>query len=132
LSRSQSRVIEIAAGSLEILTGHREDLDNPGFRNRWVSWWKENREQFPNGVRYRDGRTFDAELLIERMEHPDPWTRRTAYDELVISTGEQLPFDADGPWRVQRAHLQGWREWWAKSAERFPAGKWFLDGLPID
>ena len=65
------------------------------------------------------------------MAHDDAWTRRTAYDELVITTGHGLPFDADGPWRVQQAHLREWRAWWQKSSETLPGGHWYLDGKVV-
>jgi HEAT repeat protein len=124
------QVTEIASGALQILTGHNEDVEEPGYRHRWLAWWETNRANFRDGVRYREGRRFDGAMLIERMEHHDAWTRRTAYDELCITTGSRLPFDAEGPWRVQQAHLRGWRTWWAEHRHRFEAGQWFLDGKP--
>ena len=57
--------------------------------------------------------------------------RRSTYDELVVSTGARLPFDAEGPWRVQRAHRAGWARWWAQEAERYPSGSWFFFGERI-
>ncbi len=123
---------EVAAGALSILTGHREDLDEPGYVRRWHAWWDDHGDRFPKGMRHRDGRVFDAGLLIEKMEHDDAWVRRTAYDELVITSGEHLPFDTDGPWRVQQAHLRAWRTWWAKARMRMPAGRWYLHGVGID
>ena len=128
LSTTNSRIREVAAGALEILTGHQEDIDEPGFRSRWHSWWEQHRETLPEGVRHRKGEPFDAGLLIDQMVHPDSWTRRTAYDELVITTGKSLPFDSDGPWRVQQAHLATWRQWWLKNRAHFPPGRWFFDG----
>lgn len=123
---------EVAAAALEILTGHQEDVEAPGLARRWHAWWEDHGEGFSEGVRHREGRVFDVGLLLERMDGPDTWTRRTAYDELVITTGQRLPFDADGPWRVQQAHLRAWRSWWSANRSRLPAGRWFLDGRPID
>ena len=65
------------------------------------------------------------------MTHDDPWTRRTAHDELVITSGQNRPFDADGPWRVQQAHLRSWQEWWRESGGRLRPGRWYLDGHPV-
>ena len=46
-----------------------------------------------------------------------------------LATGGVLaPFDADGPWRVQQAHLREWRRWWGKARHKFPPGHWTLDG----
>jgi hypothetical protein len=73
----------------------------------------------------------DGAVLLGRMEGADPYIRRTAYDELVITTGQRLPFDSDGPWRVQLAHLKAWRQWWSANRARLPSGRWYLDGAPI-
>jgi tetratricopeptide (TPR) repeat protein/HEAT repeat protein len=131
LRTPDTQVVEVAAGALEILTGHHEDLARPGSRHRWEAWWAANGEQFPQGVRYRGGRRLDAGWLIDRMAHDDAYTRRTAYDELVITTGEDRPFDADGPWRIQQAHLRAWRVWWQQTGHAFPAGHWYLDGKAV-
>ncbi len=131
LSVRDRRVVDVASGALQILTGHVEDAEQPGARTRWNQWWEAHSERFAPGVRYRDGKIFALGLLIERMEHSDPWVRRTAYDELVISSGAALPFDSDGPWRVQRAHLTAWRAWWSKHRGALVAGRWYLDGHPI-
>jgi len=125
------RVVEVAAGALSILTGHEEDMDSPGWRNRWHAWWGGHHGRFPEGMRHRDGRVFDCGLLIEKMAHPDAWTRRTSYDELVITCGVNLPFDSDGPWRVQQGHLRAWREWWKKARARYVEGRWYHDGKQI-
>lgn len=124
--------VEVANGSLTTLTGNVEDPDQPGLARRWAQWWEQHQHRFPAGVRHRDGKPFDPGLLIGRMEHDDPWVRRTAYDELVITTGQRLPFDSDGPWRVQQAHLKAWRQGWTAARARMPAGRWYLDGRPID
>lgn len=128
----QHRRAEVASFALQILTGHAEDEEQPGYVRRWRAWWEDHGDRFPKGVRHRDGRVYDAGLLIDKMDHPDPWTRRTAYDELAITTGQSLPFDADGPWRLQQAHLRAWRQWWGRTRTRLPAGRWYLDGEPID
>lgn len=131
LHQRDRRVVEVAAGALEILTGHAEDPDTPGARNRWHAWWEANTGRFKEGVRHRGGKVFECGHLVDRMEHPDAWTRRTAYDELVITSGHTLPFDADGPWRVQQAHVRAWRRWWASAKDRFVAGRWYLDGRQV-
>ena len=86
-------------------------------------WWEAHEGALTPGVRHREGVPFDCGRLIERMGDPESYLRRTAYDELVITSGEALPFDADGPWRVQQAHLATWRRWWSTARERFPAGR---------
>ncbi len=121
----------VASAALTLVTGHRESEDEPALARRWSAWWEEHGGRFPLGVRHRLGRRMDAGLLIELMADDESWTRRTAYDELVITTGHHLPFDADGPWRVQLAHLRAWRAWWATARSRLPGGGWYLDGRPV-
>jgi tetratricopeptide (TPR) repeat protein len=131
LANRDRKVVEVAAGALTILTGHAEEMEEIGGRHRWAAWWETNGPRMKEGVRHRDGKVFDSGLLLAKMDHDDPWVRRTAYDELVITTGASLPFDADGPWRVQRAHLAAWNDWWTRSRARQPGGHWYLDGKRI-
>lgn len=128
LGSRQQHVIEVAAGALQILTGHEEDVTEPGLRGRWNTWWERNQHALPPGVRHRHGAVFDCGALIERMAHHDTYVRRTAYDELVITSGADLPFDADGPWRIQCAHLRAWRQWWQDAGDALEPGRWYLDG----
>ncbi len=123
--------VAVCGAALTILTGHSEDLEESGFRNRWRAWWRGHVERFSPGIRHRDGRVFELGLLIDRLQDDDAWVRRSSYDELVIQSGQNLPFDADGPWRVQQAHLKAWRSWYHLHRSRFGAGRWFLDGRAI-
>jgi hypothetical protein len=124
-------VAEVASGALQILTGHVEDPEEQGLSRRWTQWWEQHGDDMRPGVRHRDGKVFNHALLLSRMDHDDPWVRRTAYDELVITTGSELPFDLDGPWRVQRAHLRAWAAWWTGAKGKFVPGRWYLDGARI-
>ena len=65
------------------------------------------------------------------MGHDDVMVRRNAYDELVIGTGVHLPFDADGPYRVQVQHQARWREWWGKEVARWKSGRWTFHGEDV-
>jgi hypothetical protein len=125
------RVSAVAFGAMQILTGHEEDLDTPGAKNRWKAWCEVNAGTLPDGIRHREGQIFDCGYLIEGMSSDDAWVRRTSYDELVIASGCDLPFDADGPWRVQCGHLAKWRRWWGKTRHTHVTGRWYLDGKQI-
>src|SRR5690606_15623685 len=127
LGRRDRKIVDVAAGALELITGHHEE-DTPGYRARWHSWWETHAADLPEGVRLREGKVFGLDFLLDRMGHDDPWVRRTAYDELCITTGERLPFDADGPWRLQVAHIRAWRKWWVGQKARYLPGGWYLDG----
>lgn len=131
LHHRERQVVEVASGALSILTGRVDDPTEPGVRARWHDWWEQHGRDLSPGVRYRFGRPFDLQTLLDAMDDPDPYARRTAYDELVIASGQSLPFDADGPVRVQLAHKRAWRRWFQAARGRFPAGRWVLDGRPI-
>lgn len=130
LARRDRKVVDVAMGALELITGHHED-DEPGFRARWHAWWEQNEANFHPGMRYREGTIFTGGLLIERLAHDDPWVRRTAYDELCITTGQRLAFDAEGPWRLQQAHVRAWQVWWGENRTHYQPGGWYLGGRKI-
>lgn len=122
----------VAGGALEILTGHPEPVDEALLRARWSEWWGSHATSFSPGCRYRGGRLMDSGLLIDRLGHDDPMLRRSTYDELVISTGMRLPFDPEGPYRVQVNHQATWRRWWREEGCRQQqAGRWSFHGEVI-
>lgn len=125
------RMVEVAAGALEIITGHREEMDEPGWKTKWNLWWEREGDSFDLGCRYRNGSVFTPHMLLERMSADDAWTRRTAHDELVITSGVNLPFDAEGPWRIQQMHLAAWRKWLQEEGHRMRPGRWYLDGQEV-
>ena len=131
MSARNRGVTSVAAGALEMLTGHREDLDQPGLHALWEKYWEDNETRFQDGVRYRDGRVMGLDLLVEKLGDDDGLVRRGAYDELVISTGCNLPFDADGPWRVQLSHRAAWKKWIRAHKEAFTPGDWWFNGNSI-
>ncbi len=120
-----------AAEALAVITGHHENPDEPSLARRWNAWWDEHGQDFPYGERFRHGVRHALGHLVDELDDPMPWVRRGAYDELVVATGRRLPFDVDGPWRVQQANVRAWRRWWADHSQDFPAGHWFFDGALI-
>lgn len=131
LSHRDAPRISVAAGALELLTGHHEDPDQPGLHLRWEAWWEREEAAFEAGHRYRHGRLLSLDALVGQLGDDDAFVRRGAYDELVISTGVNLPFDGDGPWRVQLAHRRGWRAWCREHRDQFPDGRWWFDGTVV-
>lgn len=121
----------VANTALEVLTGHREDLEDTHPKLRWEQWWTEHQGRMPDGTRYRDGRPFSVRTMIQRLAHDDATVRLVSYDELAISTGERLPFDVDGPWRVQLAHRAQWERWWADHAHELPETGWMFGGRGV-
>ena len=122
---------QVALTALEAITGHGEPSDDPHAKQRWKDWWDEHECDFAPGVRYRDGKPLTVRALIERLGHDDLNMRRAAYDELVIATGERLPFDEDGPWRRQLAHRAAWTKWWSENAHELPATGWLFFGQAV-
>jgi tetratricopeptide (TPR) repeat protein len=129
-SRNPTRA-QVASVALEILTGHHERADESLLRNRWTDWWAQHGGNYQAGVRYRQGRKMDPGLLVDRLSHDDALVRRTSYDELVISSGVRLPFDHDGPYRVQVIHQAAWRRWWAQESSSFVPGTWTFFGEQV-
>ncbi len=121
----------VAGAALALLTGHSEDLEAPHPRLRWSQWWDANGGRFSEGARYREGRPLTVRRLMERLGHDDPAARLSGYDELAISTGQRLPFDSDGPWRIQIAHRRAWDRWYADNAHLLPQSGWLFHGRAI-
>ncbi len=127
-ARPEARVAAVASSALEVLTGHHEPHEVPDLRQRWKRYWASVEKAFIPGVRYRYGRKLDPGVLIERMGADELLTRRTSYDELVITSGVQLPFDADGAWRLQVHHRLAWERWWREHRDAFEPGTWTFHG----
>jgi len=127
-SRHNPRRDEAVNAALQLLTGHLEDHEVPDLHRRWTAWWGAHQARFQPGVRHRQGRILDLGQLVSLLDADDAWVRRTSWEELVVQSGERLPLDVDGPWRVQRSQVRAWRTWWTQQRHRFPAGRWFLDG----
>ena len=119
---------QLAGTALELLTGERQDPEEPHPRLRWEAWWSAHQGDFSEGVRYRYGKPFGVRTLIERLGADDAQVRQSAYEELVISTGVRLPFDAEGPWRMQLGHREAWSRWHADHAHELPATGWLFHG----
>lgn len=134
IHRSGSRnpkIAAVASYALEVITGHFESADEPLLRPRWQTWWDQNHRRFIQGHRYRGGKSMSLLLLIDQLKDDNRIVRQAAYDELVISSGAFLPFDIDGPWRVQQSHLFAWQQWWKENQDDFPKGYWFFHGEQI-
>jgi tetratricopeptide (TPR) repeat protein len=130
-SRPEPRVAGMASAALEVLTGHHETPEVPDLKQRWRAWWEENQRAFIPGRRYRWGRLLDPGVLITRLGVDDLVARSSAYDELVITTGAHLPFDADGAWRRQVHHRMAWAAWWRVHRGEYEPGAWTFHGKVV-
>ena len=123
---------QMANAALEIITGHHEDPEESLLRNRWIEWWEKNSGNFQEGCRYRHGEPMDPGTLLNRMWHDDPLVRRAAYDELVLSTGVHLPFDAEGALpRANESHPSVDRLVECTDSRCLSCGRWWFHGEPI-
>ncbi len=121
----------LAVTALELLTGHTESLEDGHPRQRWEAWWEANKHNFDDHRRFRYGKPFGVREMLERLAHDDAGVRTVGYDELVISTGVRLPFDVDGPWRVQQHHRATWERWYADHIHELPRTGWLFHGESI-
>lgn len=131
LSHRDRKRVAVASAALELLTGHREDAAEPGVHARWERWWEQHGDSLREGVRHRDGRPLSPAVLVDKLGDDDALVRRGSYDELVITTGCTLPFDAEGPYRVQLAHQRAWRRWAQQHQGEYRPGAWWFHGRPI-
>jgi uncharacterized protein (TIGR02270 family) len=99
----------------------------------WLKWWKENKSRFDPDVRYRNGKPYSPECLLENLEFPrSPHrVRKLAYEELVIRYGMELPFEADMFVVQQKQALAAIAQWIKANSKRFQAGKWYFAGQLI-
>ena len=77
----------------------------------------------------RNGQTYSLEFLVEQLGHDSPVVRLNCYDELVVASGAQLPFDGRGPWRTQVAQRKAWSIWLKK--QDFKKGQKYFKGDPL-
>lgn len=76
----------------------------------WSAWWREHRDRFEQGRRYRRGEPLSAQAVWRELDGPtlDPAARARAAAELATITPRPRPFDVRG-WVVeQEAALVGW------------------------
>ena len=127
----KDRSVAIAAShALELITGHHENTEDYLLRARWQTWL-DTHNHFVRGIRYRRGEPMSPSTLIDALSHDERIVRMSAYDELVIMTGVNLPFDVDGIWRLQKEQIHAWKDWWSRHQETFPVGKWVYQGSLI-
>lgn len=114
-----------SAEALHTITGAQFDDYNAGNgRHRrdcpcmspqqWETWWAEHGNKFSPNVRWRRGKVFSPGRCIQQMADPtlSCKERHWAYLELVIRTGQDFPFEADGLISEQRTAIEQWKLWW--------------------
>lgn len=99
----------------------------------WQQWWEENREQFDPDCRYRNGKPYSPECLLENISSEKSPTiiRQLAYEELVIRYDLDVPFETDMPVWQQLAAIETYRARLEVASSQFIPGKWYYCGEEI-
>jgi len=97
----------------------------------WREWLENNRELFAPGVRYRNGRPYSPECLIENMksETLPRFLRQLAYEELVIRYTKDFPFHTDRPASFQQQAIAQYEAWSKATANSYQKGQYYFAGL---
>ena len=96
----------------------------------WQKWWSENRGRFDPRIRYRNGKPYSPDCLLENLESDRSrrLVRQLAYEELVIRYGMDFPFETDMLVVQQQQALAKYAEWVKASSSRFHEGEWYFAG----
>lgn len=80
--------------------------------SRWQHWWNERRDSFRSGSRYRRGHPYTPLVSWWELDQwrVTPFERRMLQRELVVRTGQYVPFDPFDFIPVQEAALQQWEQ----------------------
>ena len=100
----------------------------------WKQWWQENKNRFRSALRYRSGKRYGPEALLENLrgETTPGWIREFAAWEFLVRYGVDIPFEPDMPIAEQRKAIQRFAEWVEESGKKFKPGTWYLHGKPVN
>ena len=93
----------------------------------WHVWWKENNSRFRTVLRYRNGRPFTPDCLLENLRHEQSpyFVRQTAYEELVVRYKIDVPFETDMPIPGQLTAIYRMAEIISQGKSQWQAGQWY-------
>lgn len=96
----------------------------------WEQWWQTHRTDFEPGIRYRNGKPYGPQWLMDnlRSEKSPVLVRQIAYEELVVRYGVDIPFETDMTVVDQLRALEQMDAAIADRADRFHPGKWYFSG----
>ncbi len=94
----------------------------------WQLWWDENASNFNPETRYRNGKPYSPECLIENLksEKSPNIIRKLAYEELAIRYGIKAPFETDMSVSQQISAIKE-LEKQIKAAPEFIEGRWYYN-----
>jgi uncharacterized protein (TIGR02270 family) len=96
----------------------------------WEAWLQGNAAQFKADRRYRLGREYGPDVLLECLASetfPKSY-RPLAADELLIRYGIDVPFEPDLPVAVQQRVIEAGAEAVRATAATFDRGRWYCFG----
>jgi uncharacterized protein (TIGR02270 family) len=101
--------------------------------NAWSHWIKQNKKLFQEGVRYRNGKPYSPECLLNNLQsaRTPGRIRLLASEELTIRYGCNVPFEIDQPVQRQKRALVKIAEWVHSTKDKIQEGKWYFAGRPL-
>ena len=99
----------------------------------WRNWWDESKENYDPELRYRNGKPYSPECLIENLtsEKSPNIIRKLAYEELVIRYGIDFRFETEMFVKDQIAAIKQYESWLEANPNKFEHGKWYFHGKLI-
>jgi len=96
----------------------------------WQKWWAENKSRFNPDIRYRNGKPYSPNCLLENLESEKSprIVRQMAYEEFVIRYGIDFPFETDMLVSQQKQAIAKYSEWIKANNSRFREGEWYFSG----
>ena len=101
---------------------------------RWILWWQENGGRFNPAMRYRNGRLYSPQCLIENLgsESVPTTVRDAAVEELAIRYKVDFFFDRRMPVEGQLNALKKYETWNDAASGQFEPGAWYFGGQVME
>ena len=99
----------------------------------WQNWWNDNNQNFDPDIRYRNGKPYSPECLIENLksEKSPDIIRKLAHEELVIRYSIEFPFETEMLVKDQIVAIEQYENWLEANPDKFAKGKWYFHGKLI-
>jgi hypothetical protein len=99
----------------------------------WCQWWQDKRFRFDPEMRYRNGRLYSPEKLLENLSDLDgpDLIRNLACEELLARYGIDIPFDTRMTVADQQRAIRAMRSRLNGNPDGFVEGLWYDRAQPI-
>lgn len=99
-------------------------------KETWRDWWHRNRACFDPGLRYRHGRPFGVDCLLETLQSPSAsrQSRQLALEELVIRYGIDIGFETEMFVKRQKKAIASWTGKLRDATDQSGRGLWYFAG----